>query len=103
MPNDLLTLDQVGQFATLVFLCWAATQMLKRPLDALLARLRVGHVETRYVAFFVAAGLYLAVSAFAGPVTWEVIFLAGVNGLVVSMTAMKAHESAAQDQASPQV
>lgn len=96
MPNDLLTLDQVGQFATLVFLCWSLTQFAKRPVDALLRRVGVA-VPTQYVALVVAGLLYLVAAAVNGPVTWQTLFLALVNGVVISMTAAKAHESAAQD------
>lgn len=98
MPNDLLTMRDVAQFATMVFLCWSLTQFAKRPVDALLRRVGVA-VPTQYVALVVAGLLYLVAAAVNGPVTWQTLFLALVNGVVISMTAMKAHESAAADQA----
>lgn len=96
MPSELLTLEEVRQFPTLILLCWAFTQYLKEPIDFFLQK-RGGSIHTKYLSFLIGTILYVAVNGFMGTLTPEMFLLAPVNGLIISFTARKVHEESFED------
>lgn len=95
MTENFITFDMLKNFATLATVLVIVTQFTKDLVDALFGVLRI-RVPTRYLVFVYALAVLLLILYRGGPVTVEAVVATIINAIFVTLTAMKAFESAVQ-------
>lgn len=84
--NNFMTWGFLGTMAGAVSATTLIVQFLKIPLD------KVWRIPTRFVVYFIALILLLAVELVTSHLTLERVFLILLNGIVVAMASMGTYE-----------
>lgn len=86
VPTDPFTWEQLATIAGATLATLLVAQLLKLPLD------RVWKIPTRIVVYVIALAIMILATYFTAGITWQNMFLAAINSVIVALAAMGSYE-----------
>lgn len=86
LPTDPFTWEQLATIAGATLATLLVVQLLKLPLD------RVWKIPTRIVVYVIALAIMILATYFTAGITWQNMFLAAINSVIVALAAMGSYE-----------